>query len=104
MIKSIDTIVNEFDNGLFKKLCSNNYLRSVMLDINDDSLQNLKLTIELGLQSYIGLLILSKKIYVYKLIDQVKVEILINPIESSTILEYHILVNKEGEFELTRIR
>lgn len=77
--------------------------RQKIKEIDSKIVDMIKTQVEFYIKENLADCLISYKLYAYKLIKSVVVEILLKPIETASIMEYHLHVSHD-ESKLVRIR
>lgn len=94
---SLGNLVKKLDieNPEILNLFTEDYTKLLLSDIKNESLKAVKILIENYLLS-LDKDILNKKVFVYKYLEDIKAEILINPVNTSIIVEYDLILSIKG--------
>ena len=94
---SLSNLISKLDvpDPEIKQLFTDNYKQLLLKNIDDKNLHSAKAVVEMYLKEQLGNSIINYRIYSYKTLKGINVEILIQPENSSIIMQYILELNKE---------
>lgn len=93
----------ENENPELVTMFNEGYRKSLLSKITSKTIEGCKALVENYIDKQFKDVLLNQKLYCYKKLDDIVVEILLKPIRTATIMEYHLIISKNN-CELKRIR